>query len=133
LFLSNQCYNLFSMTVFGVYLGYLWVSVIHTIFAGATLYLFWGRKIISWKPIWPIAILTLFLAFLEVYWIPCIGAMQLGVFTQDPGIQSHFGIDGNTNIAEILRPGITQVFIWIATGVASNYLGRWGYNRILRA
>lgn len=110
-----------------VYLGYLWVVVIHAIFAGVTLYSFWGKKLIGQHRAIPIAILTLFLLFLEVYWMPIVGKMGIVIHVHDPSILEHFGIQSNTNIAEVLRPGFSQIFIWIGSGISADYIGRKTY------
>lgn len=112
------------MGVLYVYLGYLWVVLIHALFAGVTLYSLWGKKVIHRARWIPVFILTLFLAFLEVYWIPAVSSMGVVINVHDASILNHFGIQKTTNIAAILRPGFSQIFVWLGSGILSDFIGR---------
>lgn len=119
------------MSIIIVYLIYLWITVIHCIFTGATLYFFWGARMVRHHRLVNIAIFAVCLAFLETYWMPLSGPMQLTVSTTDTLIQRHFGIDRQTNIIGILRPRYFHVVLWLVQGVFTEWLCRRQYIRIV--
>lgn len=121
------------MSIIIVYLIYLWITVIHCLFTGATLYFFAGKRLVRQSRLLNVIIFGTCLAFLETYWIPLSGPLHLTVSTADVFIQQHFGIDSNTNIINILRPHYFHVFLWLLQGVFTEWISRKQYMRILNS
>ncbi len=112
------------MSVALVYIGYLWVCIIHSVFSGITLYSLFGKKLIHKKKIFPIFFLAIFQGFLETYWIPIISQMGITITSNNQQILNFFDLTENTNIAAILRPSFMSIIIWLIQGMLANYIGR---------
>lgn len=117
------------MNVAIVYGLYIWVTVIHCIFVGATLYFFFGKKLIKNHIFINTLIIAACLAFLEIYWIPLATPLKLSIFTNDIMIQSHFNLASNTNILEVLRPQWTNILLWIIQGIFTNWLFKYTFQK----
>ena len=121
------------MNVTLVFIGYAWICFIHSVFAGVTLYSFFGRNLINKNKFLPFLILTAFLAFLEVYWIPVFSKMDVVINVHNDDVVEYFKIDKNTNIVDVLRPSIMSIFIWFAQGLFANYIGKTTYLKIINS
>ena len=117
-----------------VYLAYLWVGLLHSSFAGITLYTIWGQKMKQLPNFVPILILFTFLALLELYWIPIFSSLGLSVHTSSPELHTHFNITANTDIVKTLRPNIIMVAMWFFQTFLAYRIGNYFYkkNRIQR-
>ena len=112
-----------------VYLAYLWIGLLHSCFAGITLYSVWGRKITRLPKLVPIAILFIFLGLLEVYWIPIFSALDLGVFTDSPALHQHFNISEKTDIVQTLKPNVIMVSMWIFQTFLAYRIGNYIFKK----
>lgn len=119
------------MSIVIVYLIYLWITVIHCVFTGATLYFFWGRRFLRRHKLVNSVIFGSCLAFLETYWIPLSGPLRLTVNTTDTLILEHFNIDRHTNIVHILRPHYFHALLWLLQGVFTEWICRKQYIKII--
>lgn len=95
-----------------VYLAYLWIGLLHSCFAGISLYALWGKQLQQLPKIVPISILFIFLALLEIYWIPVFSTLGLSVKTSSTELHQHFNITANTDIVKTLKPNLTMAIMW---------------------
>lgn len=112
-----------------VYLAYLWVGLLHSCFAGITLYTIWGRKMKELPNFVPILILFVFLALLEVYWIPVFSTLGLSVHTSSSELHAHFNITAETNIVQTLRPNGLMIAMWFFQTFLAYRIGNYFYKK----
>ena len=119
------------MEIFWVYVMYLWVSVIHSIFTGITSFALWGNKLSKW-PAWiTILLFFCFLGFLEIYWIPFFRYFGLTVYSSNEVLHSHYGFNGKTNIVDLLAPKVMNAIVWLLEALFAYYIGKRTYTKII--
>lgn len=120
------------MSIVIVYLLYIWVALIHCVFVGATIYLFFGHFFIRQRRWVNVVVFLICLAFLEVYWIPIADILGLIIQTDDQELLDYFDIDPGENIVHLLRPKSMQWVIWMISGWIADSVGRFGYRKMLQ-
>jgi hypothetical protein len=113
-----------NFAVFTVYLGYFWVSTIHSIFTGATAYAFWGNTLKKWPRWSQLLLLGSFLAFLEIYWMPTARFWQAKMTIGNPEIKQFFGFSGDENAIDLLHFSWFTGVMWVAQAWFSWWIGQ---------
>lgn len=109
---------------------YLWVSCLHSLFVGITVFAIGGKTLKKLHPVIPMLIMFVILAFLEIYWIPVFNFMNLEVYCKSDEIQNFFSITDSTNIVDSLKPKFSSVVIWLVETFLAYYFGKRIVNKI---
>jgi hypothetical protein len=120
------------MHLFVLLLFYLWISLIHATFSGICLYAFWGHKLLNKRRVLPVLILTVFLGFLETYWIPIALYLGLSIQCGQQDIRDFLKIGPEENIVRSLFPTALSIIIWVIQAIIADFIGRSVYLRLIR-
>lgn len=115
--------------VFSVYLAYVWVGLLHALFVGVTLYVFFGKWLKKQYFLIPCGIILIILAFFELYWIPVFNNLGIKIFIDNNNIHQHFGITAKNNLVQTIRPNWISYLFWLGSTALAYIIGNYIYDK----